>query len=74
MYLRYSYVTARCRDLDAPDPRAPSSVLKLNAVNHGPRLPAVFRGKTGQMILENIRDICTQQILPPLRTLRRRFL
>ena len=36
---------ASCRGLGVPIPRATNSILKLHAVNHGLRLPAVFRGK-----------------------------
>lgn len=54
-----------CWVLDALVPRTTSSVLKLHAVNHCSGLPAVFRGKNGQVTLENLRNIGTQQILPP---------
>ena len=53
-----------CRVLDAPVIGTTSDVLKLRAVDHSSGLPTVFCRKNGQVALEDVRDVCTQQILP----------
>jgi len=53
------------RVLDAPVPSTTSSILKLDAIDHGPGFPTVFRGKNGEVALEDVRHIGTQQSLLP---------
>jgi len=50
--------------LDAPVPPTASGILKFHTVDHSSGLPTVFRRKNGQVALEDVRDICGQQILP----------
>jgi hypothetical protein len=69
MHARYSYIAWLLAELSSilniSLPSTTSSILKLQAVNYRFSLPTVFHCKNSQVALEDICDICTQQILPP---------